>query len=37
MEESDGRIMISLSKYNYSEEDAAQAVDEFEHRWDNYK
>ena len=33
-EESDGRIMISLSSYKYSEEEAAQAVEEYEHRWD---
>ena len=34
MEESDGRIMISLSKYKYSEEEAAKAVEEYEKRWD---
>lgn len=33
MEESEGRIMISLSKYNYSEEEAAKAVEEYENRW----
>ena len=32
-EESEGRIMISLSGYKYSEEEAAQAVEAFEHRW----
>lgn len=32
-EESQGRIMISLSAYQYSEEEAAQAVDDFENRW----
>ena len=37
MEESDGRIMISLSEYNYSEEEAARAVEEFETRWDKYQ
>ena len=37
MEESEGRIMISLSKYKYSEEDAAEAVKEYEHRWDRHK
>ncbi|MCQ2739347.1 MAG: hypothetical protein MJ237_03875 [bacterium] len=36
-ETSEGRIMISLSKYNYSEEEAAEAVKEFEARWDKYK
>ena len=36
MEESEGRIMISLSGYKYSEEDAALMVEEYEHRWDNY-
>ena len=36
MEESDGRIMISLAKYKYTEEEAAKAVEEFEHRWDEY-
>lgn len=33
MEASDGRIMISLSKYKYSEEEAADAVKEYEMRW----
>ena len=33
-EESDGRIMISLSSYKYSEEEAAQAVEVYEHRWE---
>lgn len=37
MEESDGRIMISLSKYKYSEEEAAQKVEEYETRWDKYQ
>lgn len=37
MEESEGRIMISLSRYKYTEEEAAKAVDEFEHRWDAHK
>ncbi len=36
MEESEGRIMISLSKYKYTEQEAAEAVKEFEHRWDEY-
>ena len=36
-DESEGRILISLSKYKYSEEDAAEAVKEYEHRWDKYK
>ncbi|MBO5737831.1 hypothetical protein J6R97_00655 [bacterium] len=36
MEESEGRIMISLSEYKYSEEDAAKAVEEYENRWANY-
>lgn len=36
MEESEGRIMISLAKYQYSEKEAAKAVEEFEHRWDKY-
>jgi len=36
MEESEGRIMISLSGYKYSEEDAALMVEEYEHRWDEY-
>lgn len=34
LEESEGRIAISLSAYQYSEEEAAEAVDEYEHRWD---
>ena len=33
MEESEGRIMISLSKYKYSEEEAARAVEKYENRW----
>ena len=37
MEESNGRIMISLGKYKYTEEDAAQAVKEYHCRWDYYK
>ncbi len=37
MEESDGRIMISLSEYKYSEEEAAQAVEAYESRWDKYQ
>ena len=36
-EASDGRILISLSKYKYSEEEAAEAVKEYEHRFDKYK
>lgn len=32
-EESAGRIMLSLSEYKYSEEEAAQAVEEYENRW----
>ena len=34
---SQGRIMISLSKYKYSKDEAAQASFEHEHRYDNYK
>ena len=37
MEESEGRIMISLSGYKYSEEEAAKAVAEYEQRWDKYQ
>ena len=37
MEESNGRIMISLGRYKYTEEDAAQAVKEYESRWDKFK
>ncbi len=37
MDESNGRIMISLGKYKYSEEEAAEAVKEYECRWDKYK
>lgn len=32
-EESEGRIMISLSAYKFSEEEAAKAVEAFEQRW----
>lgn len=34
MEESDGRIMISLCNYKYTEEEAAMAVEAYEHQWD---
>ena len=37
MEESNGRIMISLGKYKYTEEEAAEAVKEYDCRWDKYK
>ncbi len=37
MQESNGRIMISLSNYKYSKEEAAAAADEYEHRFDRYK
>lgn len=36
-EESEGRILISLAKYKYSEVDAIEAVKEYETRWDKYK
>jgi len=36
LEASDGRILISLSKYKYSEEEAAQVVKEYEHQWDKF-
>lgn len=32
-EESEGRILISLSSYEYSEEEAAKAVEAYENRW----
>lgn len=35
MEESNGRLMVTLSRYKYTEEEAAQAVYDYEHRWDN--
>ncbi len=35
MKESEGRIMISLSNYKYTKEEAADAVFEFEHRFKN--
>ena len=34
MEESDGRIMISLCNYKYTEEEAAMEVEAYEHQWD---
>lgn len=37
MKESEGRIMISLSNYKYTKEEAALAAEEFEHRFDKYK
>ncbi len=36
-EESNGRIMVSLSKYKYTEQEAAEAVKEYECRWDKFK
>jgi len=36
-EESKGRILISLSNYKYSEEDAILMVKEYEERWKKYK
>ena len=33
MEESEGRIMVSLSKYKYTEEEAAEAVRAYNNRW----
>ena len=35
--ESQGRIMLSLSKYKYSKDEAAKASFEYEHRYDSYK
>lgn len=37
MTESQGRIMISLSKYKYTKDEAAQASYEYEHKYDNYR
>lgn len=37
MTESNGRIMVSLSKYKYSEEEAAEAVKEYHQRWKKYR
>ena len=37
MTESQGRIMISLSKYKYSKDEAANASYKYEHKYDNYK
>lgn len=36
-EVSEGRILLSLADYKYSEEEAAEAVKEYEHRWDKYQ
>lgn len=36
-EVSQGRIMISLSRYKYSKDEAAKASYDYEHRYDNYK
>lgn len=36
MEESQGRIMISLADYKYSEEEAAKAVEDYENKWNNF-
>ena len=37
IEASEGRVMISLSKYKYSEEDAIEAVKAYHCRYDKYK
>ena len=37
MEESNGRIMVSLGRYKFTEEEAAEAVKEYECKWDKYK
>lgn len=36
-EASQGRIMVSLSKYKYTKDEAIKASYEYEHRYDNYK
>lgn len=36
-EESEGRIMLRLSAYQYSEKEAADAVERFENKWNKYK
>lgn len=36
-DESNGRIMLSLSKYAYTEQEAKQLVREYETRWHKYK
>ena len=36
-EESQGRILISLSKYKYTQDEAISLVKAFEERWDKYK
>lgn len=36
-EVSQGRVMISLSKYKYTKDEAAKASYDHEHRYDNYK
>ena len=36
-EESNGRILISLSSYKYTEEEAILMVKEFSEQWDKYK
>ena len=37
MEETEGRVLISLSRYKYTEEEAAEAVKQYEQRFDKYK
>lgn len=37
MKESDGRIMISLSQYKYTKDEAILATEEYETRFDKYK
>ena len=36
-EASQGKIMISLSKYKYTKDEAAEASYKYEHRYDNFK
>ena len=36
LEASEGRVMLSLSKYKYTEEEAANAEKEFQNRWEHY-
>lgn len=37
LEASEGRVLISLSKYKYTETEAAKMEKEYHHKWDKYK
>lgn len=36
LEASEGRVLISLSKYKYTEDEAAEREKEYHYRWEKY-